>query len=168
MPVYLGIVLCINCPYTSPPYDATVTPPLVRVIIYCQGLLLALRELLVLYCGWVWCGASVMCRCAWLLVYLCPLPHTHTATTHSLRHTTTCPRQRSSVIVLLMPLRAPGLVLWLGVAGCTSVVSVCMFVCLSVLVVTYSHIHHSAHTPRHRLSLSAFLCGCLGNVSASS
>ena len=114
----------------------------------------------------LWLGVAGCTSVVSVCVFVCLSVHTYTI--QPIHHAIACPCQHFFVDALGVSLRAPGLVLWLGVAGCTSVVSVCVFVCLSVLVFTHSHIHHSAHTPRHRLSLSAFLCGCLGSVFASS
>ena len=141
-------------PAPRSPYSI-LSPVLVSTswLLSCQ----CLCELLGSYCGCVSWGASVMCLCVCLSVYLSSLSRTHTYTIQPLHHAIACPRRHFLVIVLSMPLRAPGLVLWLCVVGCISDVSVCMFVCLSVFVIPYSHIHHSFPASHHRLSSSALL-----------
>ena len=167
--MYVCLSICLRYhALTHTPFSPYTVPSPVLVgtslLLSCQ----CLCELLGSYYGYVSWGASVRCLCVCMSVYMCSFPHTHTCTTQSLLYTIACPRQHFLVIVLSMPLRAPGLVLWLCVVGCISDVSVCMFVCLSVFVITHSHIHHSAPTPCHRLSSSALLCYCLVNASASS
>ena len=167
MCVYLSVCAHSHTliPALRSPYSI-LSPVLVSTswLLSCQ----CLCELLGSYCGCVSWGASVMCLCVCLSVYLSSLSCTRTYTIQPLHHAIACPRRHFFVIVLSVPLRAPGLVLWLCIVGCISEVSVCVYICLYVFIPTHSYLHHAVPTLYYRLSSSALLGYCLVNASASS
>ena len=84
------------------------------------------------------------------------------------RHATPRPCRHPSFVAMACCLRAPGLVLWLSIVGCTWDVSVCVVAYLSMTATAHLYSSHVSPPSRHHSSLSASVLWSYGLLSASS